>query len=336
MKQSSESKLSNLWSKGTDFLGTKYSILGGAMTWVSDSNLVSAISNAGGFGVIACGSMDYSMFIKTIRETKEKTKKPFGVNVILMHPDLDNLVDCAIKEKVTHIVLAGGIPSKDIINKIKNSDSKSIGFAPSTTIAKKLVRSGIDALIVEGSEAGGHVGPTSTSVLAQEILPLIKDVPVFVAGGIARGDLIVTYLQMGASGCQLGTRFVCTNECIAHDNFKKAFIRAQARDAQTIIQIDSRFPVIPVRAINNNATKEFHEFQKLMIKKVDSGEADIKSAQLEIEHYWAGSLRKAVVDGDIDSGSIMAGQSVGMVNKIQSVQEVIDEIISQSHEFLDK
>jgi enoyl-[acyl-carrier protein] reductase II len=201
-------------------------------------------------------------------------------------------------------------------------------------IAKKLIKLGVDALIIEGMEAGGHIGPVSTSVLAQEILPHVREVPVFVAGGIGRGEAIVSYLEMGAAGCQLGTRFVCTTECIAHPDFKKAFIRAQARDATISPQLDPRFPVIPVRALSNQATKDFMIYQKELIKKVDCQEVEPKEAQLQIEHFWAGALRRAVIDGDTERGSLMAGQSVGMVTKEQSTYEVIEELLLQAKQYL--
>ncbi|MEZ5757672.1 MAG: nitronate monooxygenase [Emcibacteraceae bacterium] len=330
MTTAGRKKLDQLWKKGTDFLGTDYAILGGAMSWLSESNLVSALSNAGGFGVIACGSMTPDLLSKVIEETQAKTKKPFGVNLITMHPDIDALIDVTLARNVKFIVLAGGIPSGDSIKRIKEGGAKVICFSPALILAKKLIRSGVDALIVEGSEAGGHIGPVSTSVLAQEILPYITEVPVFVAGGIGRGEVMASYLQMGAAGCQLGTMFVCAEESIAHDNFKKMFIRANARDAVTSVQIDKRFPVIPVRALKNEASEEFMDVQREVINKYQAGELEMEAAQLEIEHYWAGALRRAVIDGDVDRGSVMAGQSVGMVKKIQPVSEIIANLIEQA------
>ena len=163
-------------------------------------------------------------------------------------------------------------------------------------------------------EAGGHIGPVSTSVLAQEILPpLAAEVPIFVAGGIGHGGLIAGYLEMGAVGVQLGTRFVCATECIAHPNFKKAFIRASARDAITSVQIDPRLPVIPVRALKNREMESFAAKQREVAQLLDEGEVEMMEAQLQIEHYWAGALRRAVIEGDVETGSVMAGQSVGMV-----------------------
>lgn len=330
MSKSPEQRLDDLWARGREFLGTRYAIMGGAMSWVSERNLVSAISNAGGFGVIACGSMGPDLLATEIEATKALTDKPFGVNLITMHPQLEELTDVCIAEGVSHVVLAGGLPPGSAIKKLKEAGVKVICFAPALVLAKRLVRSGADALVIEGNEAGGHIGPVSTSVLAQEILPQITDVPVFVAGGIGRGEAIVSYLEMGAAGVQLGTRFVCASECVAHENFKKAFIRAQARDAVPTVQLDPRFPVIPVRAIVNQGTEEFMATQRRVIDKVNTGELDQQSAQLEIEHYWAGALKRAVIDGDIEGGSLMAGQIVGMVKAEQPMAEIFTELLDQA------
>ncbi len=324
--------LNEAWKRGCDFLGTDYAIMGGAMSWISERNLVAAISNAGGFGVIACGAMTPDLLDTEIKATQGLTQKPFGVNLITMHPDLDKLVDICLENKVSHIVLAGGLPARETIAKIKEGGAKTVCFAPILALAKKLIRSGADALVIEGMEAGGHIGPVSTSVLAQEILPHIKDVPVFVAGGIARGEAITNYLRMGAAGCQLGTRFVCATECIAHADFKKAFMRASARDAVTTVQVDPQFPVIPVRALNNEGGRKFIETQHEVIAKYKAGDLDLESAQLEIEHFWAGALRRAVIEGDVEFGSVMAGQSVGMVKREQSTADILQELVSEAAE----
>lgn len=328
--------LNNLWQRGRDLLGTELAIMGGAMSWVSERNLVSALSNAGAFGVIAASSMPPALLDAEIKATQALTKKPFGVNLILMHPQLDALVEVCIANKVSHVVLAGGMPKGPTIQRLKEGGAKVIGFAPTAAIGKKLVRSGVDALVIEGTEAGGHIGPVSTSVLAQEILPLITDVPVFVAGGIGRGEAIVSYLEMGASGVQLGTRFVCASESIAHENFKKAFINANARDATASVQYHPDFPVIPVRAIANKASEEFTRFQKETVEKVFAGAISKDEGQLAIEHFWAGSLRRAVIEGDVERGSLMAGQSVGMVQRIQTSQEILDELVQQASEYLQR
>ena len=252
------------------------------------------------------------------------------MNLIVMHPDLADLIEVCGEEDVSCVVLAGGIPPRTAMRRVKELGATLIGFAPALPIAKKLVRDGADALIVEGTEAGGHIGPVSTSVLAQEILPTITEVPVFVAGGIGRGEAMLSYLEMGASGCQLGTRFVCATECIAHANFKKAFIKGAARDAMPTTQVDPRFPVIPVRALQNEGQKRFIEVQHEVIARWRSGEVEQKAAQLEIEHYWAGALRRAVIDGDVESGSLMAGQSVGMIKAEQPTADIIQDMLDQA------
>jgi len=245
-------KLAYLMQRGTEFLGCDVAIMCGAMSWVSERNLVSAISNAGGFGVIACGAMTPELLDAEIAATKALSAKPFGVNLITMHPQIMDLIAVCARHQVSHVVLAGGLPPKGSIEAIKEFGAKVICFAPALTLAKKFSRSGVDALVIEGSEAGGHIGPVATSVLAQEILPELGDqLPIFVAGGIARGGAIASYLEMGAAGVQLGTRFVCAHESIAHPNFKAAFLRANARDAVASVQIDPRLPVIPVRALKN-------------------------------------------------------------------------------------
>jgi enoyl-[acyl-carrier protein] reductase II len=318
--------------RGTDFLGCDVAIMCGAMSWVSERNLVSAISNAGGFGVIACGAMTPALLDTEIAATKKLTSKPFGVNLITMHPQIMDLIAICARHQVSHVVLAGGLPPKGSIEAIKDFGAKVICFAPALTLAKKFTRSGVDALVIEGSEAGGHIGPVSTSVLAQEILPeLGEQLPIFVAGGIARGGAVASYLEMGAAGVQLGTRFVCAHESIAHPNFKAAFLRANARDAVASVQIDPRLPVIPVRALKNKGTEEFTKKQVEVAAMLDRGEIDMDTAQLEIEKYWAGALRRAVIDGDVEYGSVMAGQSVGMVHVERPVVDIIAKLVDEAN-----
>jgi enoyl-[acyl-carrier protein] reductase II len=323
-------ELDRLWARGTAFLGCEYALLGGAMSWVSERHLVAAISNAGGFGVIACGSMGPDLLAKEIAATQALTTKPFGVNLITMHPQLDDLVKVCLEAKVTHVVLAGGIPPGGAVRAVKDGGARLIAFAPALVLARRMVRSGADALVIEGSEAGGHIGPVSLTVLAQEILPHIKDVPVFVAGGLGRGEAILAYLEMGASGAQLGSRFAATTDSIAHANFKRAFIRANARDAVPSIQLDERFPVIPVRGLVNEGTKRFLVHQAETRDRFQAGELTKEEAQLAIEHFWAGALRRAVIDGDVENGSVMAGQSVGMVTAEQTTASVIAELVDQA------
>ena len=323
--------------RGAEFLGTEHAILCGAMSWVSERHLVAAISNAGGFGVIACGAMTPELLDAEIAGTRALTSKPFGVNLITMHPMLFDLIAVCEKHGVSHVVLAGGIPPKGSVEAIKAFGAKVLVFAPTLALAKKLLRSGADALVIEGSEAGGHIGPVATSVLAQEFLPsLAEDHVVFVAGGIGRGDMIAAYLEMGACGVQLGTRFACASESIAHPAFKAAFFRANARDAVASVQVDPRLPVIPVRALKNKGTEEFTAKQVEVAKLLDAGAVDMGEAQLQIEHYWAGALRRAVIEGDVENGSLMAGQSVGMVTKEEPVAEIIAGLMTECEAALAK
>jgi enoyl-[acyl-carrier protein] reductase II len=323
-------ELDRLWARGTAFLGCEIAILGGAMSWVSERHLVAAISNAGGFGVIACGSMEPDMLAAEIVGAQALTDRPFGVNLITMHPRLDALIRVCLEAGVGHIVLAGGIPPGGAVRAVKDGGAKLIAFTPALVLAKRLIRSGADALVIEGSEAGGHIGPVSLMVLAQEILPHIHEVPVFVAGGLARGEAILALLEIGASGAQLGTRFAAATESIAHPNFKRAFIRAAARDAVPSVQLDERFPVIPVRGLVNEGVKRFLRFQAETRDRFEAGALTREAAQLAIEHFWAGALRRAVIDGDIETGSVMAGQSVGMVTAEQPTAEIIAGLVGQA------
>ncbi|WP_037536093.1 NAD(P)H-dependent flavin oxidoreductase [Sphingomonas sp. RIT328] len=324
-------------ARGAAFLGSEVAIMAGAMSWVSERHLVAAMSNAGGFGVIACGAMTPELLDAEIAGTKALTDKPFGVNLITMHPALTELIAVCARHGVGHVVLAGGLPPKGSLEAIKAGGAKVICFAPTLALAKKLIRSGVDALVIEGMEAGGHIGPVSTSVLAQEMLPEIADqVPVFVAGGIGRGEAIAGYLDMGAAGGQLGTRFVCATESIAHPKFKQAFIRASARDAVASVQLDPRLPVIPVRALKNAGGELFTAKQREVALSLDEGRVAMTEAQLQIEHYWAGALRRAVIDGDVEHGSVMAGQSVGMVTKEEPIAEIIAALIEEAAHALDK
>ncbi|USI73808.1 NAD(P)H-dependent flavin oxidoreductase [Sphingomonas morindae] len=332
---SGSDRLAALMARGTAFLGCDVAIMAGAMSWISERHLVSAMSNAGGFGVIACGAMTPALLDAEIAATQALTRRPFGVNLITMHPDLTALIDVCAARGVGHVVLAGGLPPAGSIERIKASGAKLICFAPALALAKKLIRSGVDALVIEGMEAGGHIGPVSTSVLAQEMLPHIAEaVPVFVAGGIGRGEAIAAYLEMGAAGVQLGTRFVCATECVAHPHFKKAFIRASARDAVASVQIDPRLPVIPVRALRNAGGDLFTAKQREVAQALDEGRVAMAEAQLQIEHYWAGALRRAVIEGDIEHGSLMAGQSVGMVTREEPLADILAQLTAEAGEAL--
>ena len=317
----------------TELLGIEHPIIQGGMHHVGLAELAAAVSNAGGLGIITGLTQGTpEKLAAEIARCRAMTDKPFGVNLITMHPALFDLIAVCRKHGVTHVVLAGGIPPKGSVEAIKADDSgiKVICFAPTLALAKKLLRSGADALVIEGMEAGGHIGPVSTSVLAQEILPaLAEEHLIFVAGGIGRGEAIASYLEMGAAGVQLGTRFACATESIAHPDFKKAFFRASAREAVASVQVDPRLPVIPVRALKNKGTEEFTAKQREVAALLDAGEVDMGEAQLQIEHFWAGALRRAVIEGDVENGSVMAGQSVGMVTKEEPAADIIAELMAQ-------
>ena len=301
------------------------------MTWVSEAQFVATVADAGGFGVLACGAMPPEKLREEIQATRLRTPRPFGVNLILLHPQLDALLEVCLQEEVSHVVFAGGIPLQSTIAHLKKKPIRVIAFAPSLGLAKKLMRSGVDALIIEGSEAGGHVGLVSTSVLAQEILPAISSqIPVFVAGGIGRGEMVAQYLRMGAAGVQLGTLLVCAEESNVHPRFKEAFIKAQAREAVLSPQLDPRFPVIPVRALANEGMKTFANKQREIIQKVDQGSLSLKEGQMEIEHFWAGALRRAVREGDVEHGSLMAGQSVGLVTSIRPMRDIFGTLLEET------
>lgn len=330
MKKEQFEKLSK---KGCEFLGTKYPIMCGAMAWVSDYQLASAVCNAGGFGVIAGGSLPIEMLEDQIDNMKKITDKPFAVNLMTMHRDHLALVDLCVKKKVSHVIIGGALPSAEAISKLKAGNVKVMCFAPTVALAKRLVKNGVDALIVEGNEAGGHIGPVATTVLVQEVLLEMKDiVPVFVAGGIGTGQMIARMLEMGAAGVQMGTAFVCATECTAHENFKNAFVRASSKDAVATFQIDAKFPVIPVRALKNKATAEFIELQRESIEAYKSGKMTYEEAFEKIEKFWLGSLRKAVREGDIENGSLMAGQSVGLVKKIEPAKDIVDRLVNEAIE----
>ncbi|MDR0631662.1 MAG: nitronate monooxygenase [Holosporaceae bacterium] len=327
-------KTLKLMERGSKILGAKYSILGGAMTWISESNLVSAMSNAGIFGVLASGAMDGDLLKTEIESTQEKTKRNFGVNIILVNPKLHDLVEVCGEKKVSHVILAGGIPDKSIIEKIHSYGMQVMTFSPSLSVAKRLFKHGIDSLILEGSEAGGHVGPVSTMVLIQDILLNLKEYPIFVAGGILRGEVVASVLQLGAVGCQLGTVFACCKESIAHENFKKALLRASGRNAVTPVQLDKKFSIAPVRAIENLGTEEFIAKQREVLAKFEKGEVALDNGRLLLEHFWAGSLRRAIREGDVDRGSLMAGQIVEIVKEEKSIEEIMETLLREAEGFL--
>ena len=330
-------KLEPLWKRGKDLLGVDYPIMCGAMTWVSDPKLVAAVCNAGAFASLACGNMPPELLEEQIAKTRELTDKPFAVNLITVAPNYQTHLNVVCKAKLPVIVFAGAVPRDTEIEQAKNSGAKVLSFASTDALAKRMIRSGVDGLILEGMEAGGHIGPVAGSILWQQILfKFSEDVPIFIAGSIATGKMMAHMLLMGAAGVQLGTRFVMTDECDVHNNFKDVFKKARARDAIATPQFDSRLPVIPVRALRNTGSDEFSKLQLQLLQELSEEKIDRETAQYEVEKFWMGALKIAAVDGDIDNGSLMAGQAVGLADEIKPVKDVIEELIIDAENELAK
>ncbi len=329
-------RIDSLWARGKEFLGVEIPIIAGAMTWISDSRFVSAVANEGAFGCLAAGNMEPSMLDEKIKKIRKLTDKPFAVNLITIAPNYKLHLAITTEARVPYIVFAGSFPHQPEIRIAKESGAKVMSFASTESIARRLINMGVDALILEGSEAGGHVGHVSLGILLQQVLFKIDDVPIFVAGGIASGTFIAHLLLMGAAGVQLGTFFVMTEECRAHPNFKKAFIRARARDAVATPQIGSELRVVAVRALRNKGLDAFSELQVDLLQKRRAGEITHAEAQYRVEDFWVGALRRAVQDGDIDFGSLMAGQSVGLVNRVLPLKQALRGLIDEAETALQK
>lgn len=323
-------RLDRLWSRGKDFLGTELPIMCGAMTWVSDPQLVSLMSNLGAFGVLAAGNMDPALWASYVDQTRTLTDRPFAGNCITIAPNYLAHLDILCEKKVGHIVFAGSLPKGEEVRKAKDSGAKVMCFASTSSIAQRMIGYGADALILEGSEAGGHIGHVSTVVLLQEILFEFPQVPIFIAGGIGTGKMIAHLVLMGAAGAQMGTRFVMAEECNVHRKFKEVFIRSRSREAVATPQYSSKLPVVSVRALHNHAMTHFGDLQLNLLEQLRKGEIGRQEAQFKVEEYWIGSLRKATVEGDIEHGSLMAGQSVGMLKKVQPLREILQEIVDDA------
>jgi enoyl-[acyl-carrier protein] reductase II len=319
--------IDRFFETGRRFLGCRYPIMCGAMTWVSDPKLVTAVGKAGGFGLLAGGNAPVEVLKEQVEETRRLSNHPFGVNIITLAPIYHDQLNLVCDLGCDFVVFAGGIPKKKEIEQAKSSGAKVICFAPTAMLAMQLIDRGVDALMLEGSEAGGHIGPVALSVLLQQILFEVEDVPIFIAGGIATGRMMTHLMMMGAAGVQMGTRFVMAEECIAHPRFKEAFRKAKARDAMATPQFDSRLPIIPVRSLKNEGTIEFAKLQLELLHKLDNGMMDRQQAQYAAEHFWIGALKNAVIDGDITKGSLMAGQSVGLVDQVMPLKAIIDEFL---------
>ena len=328
------SELDTLWKKGKDFLGVRFPIIAGAMTWISDSRFVSAVGNEGAFACLAAGNMEPAKLDDEIKKTQALTRKPFAVNLITIAPHYKEHLRTAADNGVPFIIFAGSFPRHPEIKIAKESGAKVLSFASTESMAKRQIDMGVDALILEGSEAGGHVGHVSLGILLQQVLFKIDEVPIFVAGGIATGKYMAYLLLMGASGVQLGTYFVLTEECHAHPDFKKALIRAKARNAVATPQIGSELRVVAVRALRNKGHDQFSDLQMDLIQKQRNSEMTQGEAQYEVEKYWMGALRRAVQDGDVEYGSVMAGQSVGLVNRELPLKDALASLITEAEQEL--
>lgn len=318
------------WEKGRVFLGVRSPILSGAMTWISSASLVKAVSDAGGFGVLAAGNMPIDLLAKEI-ELLKREGAHFGVNLITIAPNYIDHLHKSIEMKVPYIVFAGSFPRKNEIRMAKEEGARVMCFASTQSIAQRMIEYGADALILEGNEAGGHIGHVSTIILIQQVLFNFPDIPIFVAGGIATGKMIAHLFLMGASGIQMGTIFAMSEESPAHNAFKERYKKARAREAFATPQYDSALPIVAVRAIKNKGTNDFGKLQLDLLNKIKNKEISRLEAQFEAERFWADALRKAVQDGDVQYGSLMAGQSVGLVDDIKSVENIFNDLLSEAN-----
>ena len=328
--------IDNFLIRGQGFLGCSYPIMCGAMTWISDYKLVGDMGNAGGFGFLAGGNTPVDILEKEIIALRKHSDKPFGINLITVSPIYKDQLDMVCDMKCDIIMFAGSIPREAEIRKAQDSGAKIICFAPTAPLAMRLIKMGTDALMLEGSEAGGHIGPVSLSVLLQEVLFKIDSVPIFAAGGIATGRMMAHLLMMGAAGIQMGTRFVMSEECKAHPDFKETFRKAKAKDAVATPQLDSRLPVIPVRALKNKGTDQFRKLQLKIMQQLNQNTIDHQQAQFDVENFWAGALREAAIDGKVHTGSLMAGQSVGLADKVMPIKDIIAELVQDAEKELQR
>ncbi len=322
--------LDGLWGAGREFLGVRYPLMCGAMTWISDAALVKAVSDEGGFGCLAAGNMPGDLLAAEIGKCAAQTDKPFAVNLVTIAPNFPAHKEAVLASKAPVVIFAGNFPKRNDVAQMKAAGKKVLSFASTESIADQMVRFGVDGLILEGSEAGGHIGHVSLMILLQQVLFKNPGVPVFVAGGIATGRMVAHMLLMGAAGVQMGTRFVMSDECNAHPAFKARFVKARAREAMSTPEYDKRLPIVAVRALKNKSTEEFGRLQLELLRRMDAGTIGHAEAQIQVESFWMGGLRKAAVEGDVERGSCMAGQSVGLVDKVQPMKEIFGELIGDA------
>jgi len=301
-----------------DLLNVEYPIIQGGMAWVANADLAAAVSNGGGLGVIAAGSMPPDLLDAEIKRLKQMTDKPFAVNIMLMSPTAEDAIEVVAENRVPVVTTGAGSPGK-VIERLKPLGTIIIPVIASVAHAKRVERQGADAVVAEGTEAGGHIGELTTMVLVPQVFDAVS-IPVVAAGGIADGRGVVAAFALGAEGVQVGTRFVCAAESPAHEAYKRAII--EATDRSTVVT--GRSTGHPVRCIRNKLTKKFEE--------LESSGASIE----ELEALGTGRLRAAVIDGDVEWGSVMAGQSAGLVKKVQPAAEIIRELFDDAERVLRK
>ncbi len=300
----------------TELLGTKYPVIQGGMAWVADAELAAAVSNAGGCGLIAGGSAPADIVREQIRKAKTLTDRPFGVNIMLMNPNTEDLAKLVIEEGVQVVTTGAGNPGK-YIAAWKEAGIKVLPVVPSVALAKRMERAGADAVICEGMEAGGHIGQITTMCMVPQIVDAVS-IPVVAAGGIADGRGIAAVTTLGAEGVQLGTVFLASEECNIHENYKQLVLKAKDTDSA----ITGQSIGLPVRCIKNRLSRKINEMEKTGMSPE------------ELESFTVGSLRKAVQDGDLENGSFMCGQIAGMVNEVRPVKEIIETMFAQAEEIL--
>lgn len=296
----------------TQLLDISCPIIQGGMAWVAEHNLAAAVSNAGGLGIIAAANAPVDVVRQEIRAAKELTDKPFGVNIMLMNPEAPDIAEMVIEEKVEVITTGAGSPEK-FIARWKENGIKVIPVIASVAMAKRMERSSADAVICEGCEAGGHIGEITTMALTPQIVDAV-DIPVIAAGGIGDGRGMAAALMLGAEGIQVGTRFVVSKECVVHQNYKDRILKA--KDIDTVVT--GRSGGHPVRALRNKMTREYVKLEKEVTDPI------------ELEKLTVGSLRKAVVEGDVDTGSLMSGQIAGLITKEQTCREIIEDYMREA------
>lgn len=296
----------------TELLGIEYPIIQGGMAWVAEYHLAAGVSNAGGLGLIGAASAPAEWVREQIREAKKLTDKPFGVNIMLMSPYADEVAKVVAEEGVKVVTTGAGNPEK-YMKMWKEAGVKVIPVVASVALAKRMERCGADALVAEGTEAGGHIGENTTMVLVPQIVDAVN-IPVIAAGGIADGRGIAAAFMLGARAVQMGTHFVATKESMVHENYKHAIIKAKDIDSR----VTGRTTGHPIRVLRNQMTKKYLEMEKA------------GAAFEELEVMTVGALRKAVVDGDVVNGSVMAGQSAAMVREELSCQELIQKLVTET------